>query len=90
MSASIDWLFQMPRCLLSKNGDHGPHYVCQSDAALICLLGCNAALFVAQTALRDIPAGEELQQSYVPLKWPLADRRAKLSEEYGFLCQCDR
>ena len=43
-----------------------------------------------QVALRDIPAGQELQLSYVPLHWPLTDRRERLEQEYGFTCQCDR
>ncbi|CAN0307065.1 unnamed protein product [Ectocarpus sp. 12 AP-2014] len=39
--------------------------------------------------LKDVPAGEELTQSYVTREMGLAERREAL-EDYGFLCTCPR
>eukprot|EP00462_Mataza_sp_D1_P027303 CAMPEP_0175178824 /NCGR_PEP_ID=MMETSP0087-20121206/35180_1 /TAXON_ID=136419 /ORGANISM="Unknown Unknown, Strain D1" /LENGTH=284 /DNA_ID=CAMNT_0016471003 /DNA_START=65 /DNA_END=916 /DNA_ORIENTATION=- len=41
-------------------------------------------------ALKDIPAGTEILQSYVALFKPQAQRRDLLLKNYGFACQCVR
>lgn len=41
-------------------------------------------------ALHDIPAGEEICQSYFPISWPYELRQERLAEEYGFTCTCQR
>ncbi|CAN0425326.1 unnamed protein product, partial [Ectocarpus sp. 13 AM-2016] len=39
--------------------------------------------------LEDVPAGEELTQSYVTREMGLIERREAL-EDYGFFCTCPR
>ncbi|KAF3776674.1 Histone-lysine N-methyltransferase [Nymphaea thermarum] len=41
-------------------------------------------------ALHDIPAGREICLSYFPINWNYKDRQTRLSEDYGFTCNCDR
>ena len=41
-------------------------------------------------ALHDIPAGEEITQSYFPLTWDLEARQQQCQEQYGFECSCPR
>ncbi|CAN6470295.1 unnamed protein product [Victoria cruziana] len=41
-------------------------------------------------ALHDIPAGREICLSYFPVNWNYKDRQKRLSEDYGFTCNCDR
>lgn len=41
-------------------------------------------------ALHDIPAGQEVCISYVPLDWMYDERQEYLQEDYGFACDCDR
>ncbi|KAJ3516600.1 hypothetical protein NLJ89_g1025 [Agrocybe chaxingu] len=40
-------------------------------------------------ALKDIPKGKELLTTYTNTKRPRDERRAFLSQQYGFLCTCD-
>lgn len=65
------------------------------DGTPVAGAGATAATAGAHTAvefraLHDVPAGEELTQSYFPLPWPLADRRQRCQEDYGFTCTCPR
>ena len=41
-------------------------------------------------ALHDVPAGEELTQSYFPLNVDYKQRQQRLQEDYGFTCTCPR
>lgn len=41
-------------------------------------------------ALHDLPAGEEITQSYFPLCWDFEDRQTRCSQVYGFTCTCPR
>lgn len=41
-------------------------------------------------ALHDIPAGEQLTQSYFPLTWRYEERQERCQEQYGFTCACVR
>ncbi|KAK1270500.1 Histone-lysine N-methyltransferase ASHR2 [Acorus gramineus] len=41
-------------------------------------------------AIHDIPQGREVCLSYFPVNWVYADRQRRLSEDYGFVCKCDR
>lgn len=47
-------------------------------------------LWMEFRALFDIPAGEEVTQSYFPLEWELEDRQMRCREVYGFACACPR
>ncbi|KAL4419948.1 hypothetical protein ABPG75_007046 [Micractinium tetrahymenae] len=52
--------------------------------------GPRANACVEFRALHDIPAGEEVTQSYFPLPWPLGERQQRCREDYGFECACPR
>eukprot|EP00887_Chlorella_sp_A99_P000058 scaffold16.g58.t1 len=41
-------------------------------------------------ALHDIPAGEEITQSYFPLEWGFHERQDRCQQQYGFACACLR
>ncbi len=41
-------------------------------------------------ALHDLPAGEEITQSYFPLSVGYLERQKRLQEDYGFTCTCPR
>ena len=41
-------------------------------------------------ALHDLPAGEEITQSYFPLHIAYQERQKRLQEDYGFTCTCPR
>ncbi|KAJ6823717.1 uncharacterized protein M6B38_127660 [Iris pallida] len=41
-------------------------------------------------ALHDIPPGREVCLSYFPVNWGYKERQARLLEDYGFRCECDR
>ena len=41
-------------------------------------------------ALHDLPAGEEITQSYFPLMWDAEERQGRCMEIYGFQCRCPR
>ena len=41
-------------------------------------------------ALHDLPAGEEITQSYFPLDWEVGDRLERCQSVYGFRCTCPR
>ena len=41
-------------------------------------------------ALHDVPAGEEITQSYFPLHVDYKQRQQRLQEDYGFTCTCPR
>ena len=41
-------------------------------------------------ALHDLPAGEEITQSYFPLNVGYKERQQRLQEDYGFTCTCPR
>ncbi len=41
-------------------------------------------------ALHDVPAGEEITQSYFPLHIDYKQRQQRLQEDYGFTCRCPR
>ena len=41
-------------------------------------------------ALHDLPAGEEITQSYFPLPVGYQERQKRLQEDYGFTCTCPR
>ena len=41
-------------------------------------------------ALHDLPAGEEITQSYFPLCWDFENRQTRCSHVYGFACTCPR
>ena len=45
---------------------------------------------VAIRAMHDLPQGTEIVQSYFPLNWDLAERRAQARAVYGFDCCCPR
>jgi len=47
-------------------------------------------LWIEFRALFNIPAGEEVTQSYFPLDWELEDRQTRCREVYGFTCACPR
>lgn len=40
--------------------------------------------------LHDLPAGEEITQSYFPLTWNFEERQERCREQYGFDCSCPR
>lgn len=40
--------------------------------------------------LHDLPAGEEITQSYFPLGLHFVERQLRLREQYGFICTCPR
>lgn len=40
--------------------------------------------------LHDLPAGEEITQSYFPLGWDFDNRQTRCSSVYGFTCSCPR
>ncbi|KAJ7202596.1 hypothetical protein GGX14DRAFT_370187 [Mycena pura] len=46
------------------------------------------SLSLALTAVRPIPAGDEITVSYIPLEQPLSARRALLQATYNFACAC--
>jgi len=41
-------------------------------------------------ALHDLPANEEITQSYFPLDWEVGERQARCRLVYGFECTCPR
>ena len=41
-------------------------------------------------ALHDVPAGEEITQSYFPLNVDYVQRQQRLQGDYGFTCTCPR
>ena len=41
-------------------------------------------------ALHDLPAGEEITQSYFPLHIGYQERQKRLQEDYGLTCTCPR
>ena len=41
-------------------------------------------------ALHDLPAGEEITQSYFPLSVGYQERQKRLQEDYDFTCTCPR
>lgn len=41
-------------------------------------------------ALHDVPAGEEITQSYFPLNIDYKQRQQRLQGDYGFTCTCPR
>ena len=41
-------------------------------------------------ALHDLPANEEITQSYFPLDWEVGERQARCRSVYGFECTCPR
>ena len=41
-------------------------------------------------ALHDIPAGEQITQSYFPLTWSYEERQQRCQQQYGFTCNCSR
>ncbi|XP_008776080.2 histone-lysine N-methyltransferase ASHR2 [Phoenix dactylifera] len=41
-------------------------------------------------AIHDIPEGREVCLSYFPVNWSYAERQRRLTEDYGFQCECDR
>eukprot|EP00965_Chrysotila_dentata_P237266 6201796-Pleurochrysis_carterae.AAC.1 len=61
-----------------------------SDAARAALRRPPLSLATRLVALHSLPAGSEVVLSYTPLGVPEADRRLRLSEEYGFECDCAR
>ncbi|PRW33731.1 Histone-lysine N-methyltransferase ASHR2 [Chlorella sorokiniana] len=50
--------------------------------------GVNTA--VEFRAMHDIPAGEEVCQSYFPLPWSMRERQERCREDYAFCCTCPR
>lgn len=40
--------------------------------------------------IHDVPAGREICLSYFPVNWSYSCRQKRLSEDYGFVCECDR
>ncbi|KAI7843000.1 hypothetical protein COHA_003333 [Chlorella ohadii] len=50
--------------------------------------GANTA--VEFRAMHDIPAGEEVCQSYFPLPWSMRERQERCREDYAFCCTCPR
>ncbi len=49
------------------------------------------ALYQVQfRALHNLPAGEELTQSYFPLHTSFHGRQQRCREQYGFECTCPR
>ena len=45
---------------------------------------------MAFRALHALPVGTEVTHCYVPLGWGLEERTERLTEEYGFECDCAR
>eukprot|EP00252_Welwitschia_mirabilis_P026902 TRINITY_DN9003_c0_g1_i1.p1 TRINITY_DN9003_c0_g1~~TRINITY_DN9003_c0_g1_i1.p1 ORF type:complete len:427 (-),score=76.21 TRINITY_DN9003_c0_g1_i1:240-1400(-) len=41
-------------------------------------------------SLHDIQEGSEICISYFPVNWQYFERQKRLSEDYGFVCRCDR
>ena len=54
------------------------------------LLRCAGPQQVQFRALHDLPAGEELTQSYFPLHISYHGRQQRCREQYGFECTCPR
>ena len=46
--------------------------------------------FMRFVMLHDLPAGEEITQSYFPLGLSFVERQSRLREQYGFVCTCPR
>lgn len=51
---------------------------------------CHPGLQAHFRALHDLPAGEEITQSYFPLHVGYKERQQRLQEDYGFTCTCPR
>ena len=60
--------------------------VSQAEEAIECTL----PMQVKFTALHDVPAGEEITQSYFPLNVDYKQRQQRLQGDYGFTCTCPR
>ena len=50
--------------------------------------GSNTVLQIRM--LHDLPAGEEVTQSYFPLTWSYVERQTRCRDHYGFECACPR
>lgn len=48
----------------------------------------NTAIVVR--AIHEIPEGREVCLSYFPVNWNYKERQARLLQDYGFKCECDR
>ncbi|CAI7854109.1 unnamed protein product [Closterium sp. NIES-53] len=52
--------------------------------------GFSSSTHMQLRAMRDLEQGEEVVVSYFPLGWRLGERSARVKEEYGFECGCER
>ncbi|CAI5477893.1 unnamed protein product [Closterium sp. Yama58-4] len=59
-------------------------------SALATTNGFSSSTHMQLRAMRDLECGEEVVLSYFPLGWRLGERSARVKEEYGFECGCER